>query len=240
MWRLPIRAVPRAPLCMLESWRSKSTSVGSSGPSTNDEDIEDLERERVLRENFSKKIHAFQEKNGLQSATKAFGFDPNQNPFNKAGGGAGLPSPPRMSSFFFFAMLTLLMLPLLVVLPMRNRMRSLSWQELPLFTSAYYILLSAIASRAQQRKIEKEFRIASNLAPGLSFDQFMQQQYPTIFQGYHASQQEIVAVVATCVLRENNLNFLRVISKSAGMARDPKKAVDNVLDALRKAYPNNF
>lgn len=141
---------------------------------------------------------------------------------------------------YMIILATLLLLPLVVMQQFMDLVSEMSWLEVPLMTSAHYLLLRTICSRADQQRIQQEYTAVSAQMPQLSFDQFILQKYPQVFQGYRTTQQEVVAAVATCLAAEKDIRFVRSMSKAAGMARDPKAAVDRVADALRHDYPKYF
>lgn len=233
-----------------------STSGGAGNPSgattsPAEEDREDLERERQLREKFAQKMNNTKwnvdaGEGKVEGGGMPFTSGLNSNAANKSFFSPLSPPPAlrsptkRISSFTLFLLMTLLMLPLLVLQPMMKTMSGLTWNEVPVLTSAYYLLLRTIASREDQARIQKEYTAASRTAPQLTLDQFMNQHYPAMFQGYRTSQQELVAAVGTCLTAEDTIAFVRTMSKAAGMARDPKAASDRVMDALRKDYAHNF
>eukprot|EP00796_Vickermania_ingenoplastis_P006009 gene6009-4314_t len=225
---LMLRRGLQAPLLSAQRHMSAGADRGSAA----DEDREDLERERLLREKFAQKINA-----NRPESTETVGAA--ASPFGGFGSPVSVePNGRRLRLLLFLTIL--LFLPLLLMRPMMASSGGMGWHELPVITSAYYLLLRTICSRSEQKKIEAEYTEALKLTPSLSLDQFVNQRYPVLFQGYRTSQQEVAAAVGACLAAEKDIRFIRTMSRAAGMARDPKAAVDRVMDSLRQGYPQYF
>nr|CCC91096.1 conserved hypothetical protein [Trypanosoma congolense IL3000] len=200
-----------------------------------EEDKEEMERERQLRERFSQKI------------VQAMPQYSSQQAGNCSGGTCG-PTPPEATKqmgrllFFTFALMTLLLLSQLadVDSPI-NIMKNIPWWQLPPSSVAYYMLLRTLLPFKEQKRLKEEYETLSRLNPKLTFDQFFVQHYPDVFHGYRTQQQDIVAAVAACVVfANNNSNLSMTIARAAGSARDIRASVDNIMEALRRQYPNVF
>ncbi|KPA83363.1 putative mitochondrial hypothetical protein [Leptomonas pyrrhocoris] len=233
-----------------------NSGTSNSNPqqrSAADEDKEELERERNLREKFAEKIQQGipqQPQQGGAGGGLGSGFGPG--PAWGMGGGAGpmpgqAPFPPdaarKMFNFMFY--LTAFMF-LLVMAPLANQnspmytMQGLPWWELPLGSAAYFFLLRALYSRREQNRIKTEFENAARANPSLTFDQFMSHHYPTMFQGYRTSQPEMVAAVSACLSAAKDLKFAQTMVRAAGRAKDPRASTDDIMDALRRDFPQLF
>ncbi|KAG5496731.1 hypothetical protein JIQ42_03564 [Leishmania sp. Namibia] len=232
---------------------------GGSGNSTQqraaaEEDKEELERERHLREQFAQKIQQ-----GLPGQTGgAGGGAESMNGGVGLGSGWGMgtggaPSadqPPvnpdmarKMFNFMFY--LTALLF-LMLMMPLANAnsplyaMQGLPWWELPIGSAAYFLLLRALHSRREQKRIKTEFENATRANPTLTFDQFITQNYPTMFQGYRTSQPEMLAAVSACLSSAKDLRFAQTMVRAAGSAKDPRSSADDIMDALRRDFPQLF
>jgi hypothetical protein len=232
-------------------------NTGSSTPNSNaeqrsaaDEDKEELERERHLRERFAEKI---QQGIPLQQQQQQGGFGNGFGP-GPAWSMGGMGSMPGQTPFtpegarkmfnFFFYLTALLFLMLMVPLANQNSpmytMQGLPWWELPIGSAAYFLLLRALYSRRDQKRIKTEFENAARANPTLTFDQFMSLNYPTMFQGYRTSQPEILAAVSACLSSAKDLRFAQTMVRAAGRAKDPRASTDDVMDALRRDFPQLF
>lgn len=211
----------------------------SSQTSATDEDREELERERQLRERFAQKVQqAIPNAGGEQGA--------GPNPFaNGVPPPFGAPSPSGSRAFRFFFFFTALLF-LMVVAPMTNadspmrRLQGIAWWQLPISTGSYYLLLRALYPRRDHERIKEEYEQASRENPALTFDQFMAARYPSLFQGYRTSQAEVVAAVAACLATSKDAKFARSMQRAVGRNRDPKASVDAIMDALRRDFPQLF
>lgn len=210
-----------------------------------EEDREELERERRLRERFAEKIQE-----GLPQQN-VYGSNMGGPGWGGAGTGGPFPVQPPLNpdmakrAFNFFFYLTAFLF-LMAMAPLADRnspmytMQGLPWWELPISSAAYFLLLRALYSRAEQNRIKTEFENAARANPMLTFDQFMSQQYPTMFQGYRTSQAEVVAAVAACLSAAKDLRFAQSMVRAAGRAKDPRASTDDVVDALRRDFPHLF
>ncbi|RNF06436.1 hypothetical protein TraAM80_03903 [Trypanosoma rangeli] len=198
------------------------------------EDREELEREQQLRERFSQKI----EEAMPQHARHGTG--------NCSSGTCGAQPTSSTAMFFrfmFFLTSILLLLGLTQITDANsplNLMRSMPWWQLPISSVSYFTLMAALLPYREQRRIKEEYEAASKLNPSLTLDQFFAQRYPTIFQGYHTQQQEVVAAVSACFASANDLKFVKSVSRAAGSARDIRASVDNIIGTLKRDYPHLF
>lgn len=237
-------------------WSDKRFASSSSSNPSSTEDQDDIERERLLREKFSKKIM------GLENRTPhAVNFPSSENnqqqpaapfpSFNTFGGATfpfsqtppfsqESPKPGKAHRSLLFWLLILLPLPFVLAASRWKSISEFRWQELPILSTSHYVLLRSILSRKEQYRIENEFMDKKKANPYLSLEEFMRTFYPNIFQGYATTQEEIVAAVATCLSTEDSIRFLRTIGKAAWATMDTKAAVDRVMEALRREYPQNF
>ncbi|KAK7195442.1 hypothetical protein NESM_000471400 [Novymonas esmeraldas] len=220
-----------------------------------DEDKEELEQERRLREQFAQKIHQGlpQQQGDASAGGHGAGPLPVWGSSGGGGGGGGAPfaGPPQVNPDmarkvfnFMFYLTALLFLALMVPLANTNSpmytMQGLPWWELPIGSAASYLLLRALYSRSEQNRIKAEFEDAARANPTLTFDQFITQRYPTMFQGYRTSQSEVVAAVSACLSSAKDLRFAQTMVRAAGRAKDPRASTDDVMDALRRDFPQLF
>ncbi|KAL7696636.1 hypothetical protein NQL31_003128 [Lotmaria passim] len=254
----------RSLLCGSQPGRFFHTSplaLNSSTPTNNseqrsaaEEDKEELERERHLREKFAEKIQQGipqqqQQYNG--GAGGGFGGGNGSGPSWNMGGVGPMPGQApvtpdtarKMFNFFFY-LTALFFLMLMVPLANQNSpmytMQGLPWWELPIGSAAYFLLLRALYSRREQNRIKTEFENASRANPTLTFEQFMSRNYPAMFQGYRTSQSEVVAAVSACLSSAKDLRFAQTMVRAAGRASDPRASTDDVMDALRRDFPQLF
>ncbi|KAH9580105.1 hypothetical protein LSM04_008267 [Trypanosoma melophagium] len=222
-----------------ESRRTFSTTCflceKSNKTSMEQEEKEELERERLLRERFSQKIQEAMPQYGQQQGS--------------GGCSAGTCGPQMSASsqqFFRLLFFTTSIFFLMAFMQLSdtnspfNVMQNIPWWQLPISSAAHFVLMRALLPFREQRRIKEEYEIAVRLNPSLTLDQFFTQRYPTIFQGYRTQQQEVVAAVAACMATSNDLKFARSISRAAGSARDVRASVDNIIDVLRRDYPHLF
>lgn len=217
-----------------------------------DEDKEELERERHLREKFAEKIQQGLPQHQQQQQQQQGGFGGFGPGPTWGMGGAGpmpgqapfTPDAARKMFNFLFYLTALLFLMMMVPLANQNSpmytMQGLPWWELPIGSAAYFLLLRALYSRREQNRIKTEFENASRANPSLTFDQFMTHNYPTMFQGYRTSQPEMVAAVSACLSSAKDLKFAQTMVRAAGRAKDPRASTDDVMDALRRDFPQLF
>lgn len=269
---VPFFGVSRSPTCFLRACISTSAvqsayelsscisiakrfaTSPSSPNSSSSEDQDDIERERALREKFSKKIMGM-EKEPSHSTYSSF----NANQQGASGsfssfsslGGASFPfsqsssfyqkrSTPRNKHSLLFWILVLMPLPFVFFNYRYKTVTELHWQELPILSSSYYALIRTVLPRKEQYQVENEYNVVKKGAPCLTLEQFMHTFYPNALQGYCTTQEEVVAAVATCLSTEDSIKFLRIIGKAAWGGRDSKASVDRVMEALRREYPQNF
>ncbi|KPI85096.1 hypothetical protein ABL78_5862 [Leptomonas seymouri] len=231
---------------------NSSTPSGNSEPrSAAEEDKEELERERHLRERFAEKVQHGIPQPQPGGADSAFGPGFGSGPTwgmggagSTAGQSAFTPDAARKMFNFLFYLTALLFL--MIMVPLSNQkstvytMQGLPWWELPIGSAAYFILLRALYSRPEQDRIKTEFENAARANPTLTFDQFMTHNYPNMFQGYRTPQPEIVAAVSACLSSAKDLKFAQTMVRAAGRAKDPRASADDVMDALRRDFPQLF
>lgn len=239
-----------------------SSSPGSSSSSRlTSEDDDDIERERVLREKFSNKIRGL-EKDPFR-ADRSASSEGNAHQTGGGGSSGGFPSfnpfggttfsfskvppfstegstPLRSHRSLFFWLLVLLPLPFLMVASRWRSVTELHWLELPILSSSYYIVSLSVLSRSEQYRIQNDYISRKKTNPYLTLEEFMRTFYPNALQGYVTSQEEIVAAVATCLATEDSIRFLRTIRGAVWATMDSKTAVDRIMEALRRDYPQNF
>lgn len=219
----------------------------SSTQSVADEDTEDLERERNLRAQFAQKIEQHGATHGAYASsvtsetTNEQSSGPNTgsgSPFDAAANGPG-----RILRFFFFITAIFALLALLPYTDRHNPvhlMRGIPWWQLPIASASYFLLLRTLYPRAEENRIKAEYETETRRDPTLTFDQFMNARYPTMFQGYRTSQAEVVAAVAACLSAAKDLQFARIMTRAVGRNKDSKASVDNMMDALRSEFPALF
>ncbi|KAG5498779.1 hypothetical protein JKF63_03068 [Porcisia hertigi] len=237
------------------AFNNGTSSNSTQQRSAAEEDREELERERHLREQFAQKIQqGLPPQQGGSSAGAGnmgggFGLGPGWG--MGSGGGAPsagqLPVTPDMARKMFnlmFYLTALLLLMLMVPLANSNStfytMQGLPWWELPIGSAAYFLLLRALYPRSEQNRIKTEFENAARTNPTLTFDQFITKNYPTMFQGYRTSQPEMVAAVSACLSSAKDLRFAKTMVRAAGRAKDPRSSTDDIMDALRRDFPQLF
>ncbi|GET90886.1 hypothetical protein, conserved [Leishmania tarentolae] len=224
------------------SFKNGSSSNSTQQRSAAEEDKEELERERHLREQFAQKIQqGLPQEQGSAGASAGYmggGTTPfsDQPPVN--------PDMFRKMFNFMFYLTALLSLMLMVPLANANSpfytMQGLPWWELPIGSAAYFLLLRALYSRHEQNRIKTEFENAARANPTLTFDQFITQTYPTMFEGYRTSQPEVVAAVSACLSSAKDLRFAQTMVRAAGRAKDPRSSTDDIMDSLRRDFPQLF
>ncbi|KAG5472498.1 hypothetical protein LSCM1_03899 [Leishmania martiniquensis] len=235
------------------------TNKGSSATNTQqraaaEEDKEELERERLLRGQFAQKIQqglAGQQggaDTGAANMSGGFGLGPGWGMGN--GGASFLGQPPvnpdmarKLFNFMFYLtalLFLMLMMPLVNTNSPFYTLQGLPWWELPIGSAAYFLLLRSLYSRHEQNRIKTEFENATRANPKLTFDQFITQNYPTLFQGYRTSQPEMLAAVSACLSSAKDLRFAQTMVRAAGSAKDPRSSTDDIMDALRRDFPQLF
>ncbi|CCW61567.1 unnamed protein product [Phytomonas sp. EM1] len=216
--------------------KPSNNAANTASNSADEEDRQELERERNLRERFAQKVQqSIPQAQGDSDGAKSGSFV-NGNPIGP------LPSGVSASMFNFF-MVIMLLFPLLLLAGYKSQMsdvQSLPWRELPPATVACYLLLRSLYSRREQKRIQDEFQGASRKNPYLSFDQFIVQFHPSIFDGYRTSQAEVIAAISACLVSSKDLKFARTMLRAVGRAKDTRASVDAILDALRTDFPNIF
>ena len=199
------------------------------------EDQDDLERERQLREKFSKKINAFvgatpEANASSQGSTPSKGQQP-EIPFF---------STPFGRLLFFLT--SIYMLSLLAQMDNPNSamtiLQGIPWWQLPPDVIAYFTLCRAMFSFSEQSGLRAKFEDFKRNQPTATFAQFCQQMYPGTFSGYRTSEQELIGALVTILQSSTDLKVQELVAKTAGMSRDRKATVDNVMDALRRDYPH--
>ncbi|AYU81081.1 hypothetical protein, conserved [Leishmania donovani] len=236
------------------SFCNGSSGNGTQQRSAAEEDKEELERERHLREQFAQKIQQGlpRQQGGAGAGAGNMGGGFGQGPEWGMGGGtapfAGQPplNPDMFRKMFNFMFYLTALLFLMLMVPLSNAnsplytMQGLPWWELPIGSAAYFLLLRALYSRQEQNRIKTEFENAARANPTLTFDQFITQTYPTMFQGYRTSQPEVLAAVSACLSSAKDLRFAQTMVRAAGRAKDPRSSADDVMDALRRDFPQLF
>lgn len=121
-----------------------------------------------------------------------------------------------------------------------NLLQGIPWYEVPIATSSYLILLRALYGRRDEQRIKSEYEEENRRNASLTFDHFINLRYPMLFQGYSTSQAQIVAAVAACLSASKDFSFGRTIVRAAGRAKDPRKSVDDIMEALHRDYASLF
>lgn len=223
---------------------------GAGQKSAVEEDREELERERRLREQFAQKIqqgmpqqsHGAPGGGGFQAGPGGFPFGANMNA--PSSGMAHQRTPMEQFMRLTFFLLSFFMIMALGSLADRNSpaftMQGLPWWELPITSAAYFLLLRALYPRKEQQKIKTDFEAACRENPRLTFDQFMAAAHPAMFEGYRTSQVEAVAAVAAVLATATDLKFTQSMVRAAGRSKDPRASTDDIVDTLRREYPQIF
>lgn len=236
--------------CTRTSKRFASSPTSSNSSSS--EDQNDLERERALREKFSKKMMGME--NEPFHSNNSSSFNANQQDASgsfSSFGGASFPfsqssafyqtrSAQRNEHSLLFWLFLLMPLPFVFFSYRYKTITELHWQELPILSSSYFALIRTVLPRKEQYQIENEYNVVKKGNPYLTLEQFMRAFYPNALQGYCTTQEEVVAAVATCLSTEDSIRFLRIVGKAAWGGNNSKASVDRVMEALRKEYPQNF
>lgn len=213
--------------------RSALPAIASRFASTQHtkEDQDDLERERQLREKFSKKVSAFVGTTSTQEATSQRG--PTK------------PTTPFFSTFtgrLIFFLTSIYMLSLLAQMDNPNSaitiLQGIPWWQLPPDVVAYFTLCRAMLSFSEQATLRSKFEEFRRVQPTASFANYCQQMLPGSFSGHRTSEHEIIGALVTILQSSTEFKVQELVSRTAGMSRDRKTTVDNVMDALRKEYPH--
>jgi hypothetical protein len=211
-----------------------------------DEDKADIERERKLREQFASKIQgAFGGGSSSQSSnanSSSDGTGGAQQPFFQA------PLPGSMQFkiarvlFFGFMIYVIIMFSNL-----RNpnsplmQMQGQPWWQVPADVLVLHSLIRSLVSFREQRTIKSEYEIAVKQNATLTLGQFLARSYPALLSGYRTSQQEITAALMAAHSVTRDLSFLDTVNKATQMhPRDPKAAVDKMMEALKTDFPQIF
>ncbi|CCW68131.1 unnamed protein product [Phytomonas sp. Hart1] len=216
---------------------SSPNSKTITAPSTADEeDHQELERERKLRERFTEKVQqSFPQTQGRSEDGKRESSTNIALPNNS--------TESTGSSIFNFFLALLLLYSLLLLFRHGSQMADLQripWRELPIVTVACFLLLNTLYSSKDKMRIKNEFQDASQKNPYLTFDQFIAQRYPNLFEGYHASQAEAIAAVSACLVVSKDLKLAITMLRAVRNGKDTRASVDALLEALRKDFPNVF
>lgn len=219
-----------------------NSNSNSNSRNTAEEDREELERERQLRERFAQKVQ-----HGAPIGPGAGAGMDNMGGMGSMpmGGPQMSADAPRKAFNFFFYLTALLFLLMLAPLANQNNpaytLQGIAWWQLPITSSAYYLLLRSLYPRGKtQSSIKNEFEDASRQNPTLTFDQFIARAHPDMFQGYRTSQPELVAAVAACLADAKDLKFAQSMVRAAGRAADPKASADAIMDSLRRDFSHLF
>lgn len=215
-----------------------------------DEDKADLERERKLREQFASKILKGTFSGGQQQSTN-----------NAGGGGASgegsqqqfappfaLPAPGSMQwklmrvLFFGFSIYLIF-----TVSSLQNpssplmMMQGQPWWQVPPDVLVVHTLLRSLVSFREQRRIKSDYETACKQSPSLTLTQFLSRANPTILAGHRTSQAEITAALMAAHSITQDLSFVDTVAKAVrAHPRDPKAAVDNIMELLRTDVPQIF
>ncbi len=106
-----------------------------------------------------------------------------------------------------------------------------------------FMLMGVFPSFSIQRQVRADFLDAQKQNPMMSFHQFMQQRYPTMFQGNQTSQMEIIAAMSACLLGSNMdvMRFNGLLTTAQKNHRgDTKSAIDGLMSLLKTNYPAVF
>ncbi|CUF84986.1 transmembrane protein, putative [Bodo saltans] len=214
-----------------------------------DEDKADIERERKLREQFASKIQgAF---GGGGGGSSQQGSSANSS---NAGQGQQVPNffpaslPGSMQFkvarvlFFGFVIYVIIMLSNL-----RNpnsplmQMQGQPWWQAPTDALVLHSLIRSLVSFREQRTVKGEYEAAVKQNPNLTLAQFLSRSYPALLSGYRTSQQEITAALMAVHTVTRDLSFLDTVNKATQThPRDPKAAVDKMMESLKTEFPQIF
>ena len=232
--RLNRNVIARANLSAFHVTRGVLNNKGHSS-----EDQAEMERERALREKFAQKIGGFagfaNRSAGASTSSSSTGSTP-----------ASMPVIPKQGNFFriFFFITAIYMLVLIAQLENPNSaisiFQGMRWWQVPTDTVAYLSLMRVVLPFREQTRLKTEFEDAQKLDPNLTLPMFFNTRYPTIFQGNRASQQQIVAAIAACLASTRDIGIVTQMSRSAGMARDTRVAIDSIMETLCKEHPHVF
>lgn len=235
---------------------NNSTSNNSGNTAQNEsEDKAELERERLLREQFMNKIRM--ENPGILNTQAGAAGAGGVPPFNFAAGGPNaMPGPEQIAmaqKMFKFLFYTSALLFLLLLYPMLNpnspirSVQNIFSFELTIPSIACFLSVKLLLPRTEQSFIKEEFEKSSRGNIFLTFDQFFNTRYPTYFQGNKYSQQVLIVALSAVLAEQiygsgasNKKRELRSIIQLVSRAYrrgNLKDSVDNVVDALRNKYP---
>lgn len=208
-----------------------------------EEDKSDLDREFQLRERFARKIQqgmpSMFANNGQQ------GQQQGQQPNSQQQGFNGFSSTQYKFlrlTFFGVSLYLLLMLSRLRTpdSPMML-MQGLPWWQAPVDVLVAHTLIRHLVSFREQRNIKSEFETQTKMYPTLTFTQFLNRSYPALLSGYRTSQPEILAALTACFAFSRDMKIAETITKAARTnLRDPKAAVDAVMEGLKTDFPQVF
>lgn len=212
-----------------------------------EEDRSDYERERQLREKFAQKLQqAMPSFNQQQQQTQNTGSTSGPSTGGPFAQKASNPNEPRLKllRFAFFG----LSIYLVVLI---NRMRSpdspmmqmqqMPWWQAPVDVLAASTLIRHLISLREQRSIKTEYEAQCKSFPGLSLTQFLSRQYPNLLAGHRTAQSEIIAALCACFAVSRDVTFADIINRGVkAYPRDPKAAIDKIMDLLRVEYPQIF
>ena len=208
--------------------------------SRSDEDKEELERERLLREQFARKInsssqHETSQSSGIKTDPASI---PSEHPSKVA-----IPffrRPVGKFVFFGFCLYALIVIsqlddPSSTI----NLVQGIPWWQLPVDSVAYYVIFRQLLPYRRQREILQEYQTEQLTDSTLSFAQFCQRRYPALFHGYRVSQPEIIAALCAVSAANMDIGFVGTVRRH-GKSSDIKSSVDAIMDGLRVDYPLVF
>lgn len=220
-----------------------------------DEDKADIERERKLREQFAAKIQgAF----GGGSQSQA-GSSANSNGGSEGNGGGATggwsqqgpfaaPSPGSMQFKLFRVLFFGFCIYVIVLMSnLRNpnspmmQMQGQPWWQVPADALVLHALIKSLVSWREQRQIKNDYELAVKQNPTLTLAQFMSRSFPTLLSGHRTSQPEVVAALMAAHTLTRDLSFIDTITKATqAHPRDPKAAVDKLMESLKTDFPQIF
>ena len=246
-------------LARRQAFSTTSTRYDSkSGPDK--EELEEIERERQLRQKFMNKMHGAQQKGGFtemwktlqQQAQEAQNQRQQGQTGGSGGGGAGQnanpfgAAQPRVYSFWDIMVLSTAIYAMIIYYQFNkegsqlNRFQGIPWWAEPIDVVCAYLLSRVLLPLSQQRTLRMEYERSSRTQSGLTYAEFLRTSHPGIFDGYKTRHDEVIAAMCACFASSNDMRFAETMQRSVSGVSDTKAAVDAIMDSLKREFPHVF
>jgi hypothetical protein len=199
------------------------------------EDQEEVERERKLREAFASRVQGhFNQKQQQQQHSSQGPQGDQPNDFRQL----------RLARFAFFLVSIYLIMMLASMRDPNSIVNTLSgvpWWQASFDTSILVVLLRMLVPSPKQKELKSAFESYQKRFPEMTFAQYIQSYEPFLLNGRRVQQVELLWALNACFAATQDLELMRVVNRAIAENRgDPQAAVDAIVDGLRQDYPHVF